>query len=301
LFLTAVLIFAAAAAFYRGGPIALLLIVCGSFTLASFFMGLFIGDNSWVDRSWSIVPVIYVWILFFNGRPDSRLIAAAALITLWGARLTFNFARKGGYSDKEDYRWAELRRIVNNRTLWALFNFFFISFYQQILIFLFTIPVYFIYLYRGKPFGKPDLMLSLLFIIFLVIETIADQQQWNFQQNKKAASGTAEDTDGDIARGFITHGLFRYSRHPNYFAEICIWWTVYLLGCSASGNWFNWSCAGAFLLTLLFQGSTLFTEYISGMKYPEYSVYTKETSKIFPWFSKNGREKLKSLSRKEFN
>ncbi len=283
-----------------GEPMYILIITAGTFGITSFLMGFATNDYSWVDRFWSITPVIYVWILAWHGWPDIRLIFAAVLVTLWGARLTYNFARKGGYSDKEDYRWAELRKIVRNKTLWQLFNLFFISFYQHILILLFSLPVYIIYINRGKPPENIDIFFSILFLAFLVIETIADQQQWNFQQDKKAAAGSAAKAEGDISRGFLTHGLFRYSRHPNYFAEICIWWTVYFLGCSASGIWLNWSCAGAVLLTLLFQGSTVLTESISSRKYSEYSIYQKETSKIIPWFIKIGSPKPEVDSQQSF-
>src|SRR4051812_21163216 len=67
-------------------------------------------EHSWVDRLWSIVPVAYVWVFAaFAGLADIRLDVMAVLVTLGGARLTFNFARKGGYNGHEDYRWPVLR------------------------------------------------------------------------------------------------------------------------------------------------------------------------------------------------
>ena len=62
-------------------------------------------DHSWVDRIWSVIPVVYVWIFASAaGLANFRLDIMAALVTVWGARLTFNFARKGGYTGVEDYR-----------------------------------------------------------------------------------------------------------------------------------------------------------------------------------------------------
>ena len=64
-----------------------------------FIASLITKDNSWVDRLWSIVPVVYVWVFAIAaGLTDVRLDVMAGLVTLWGARLTFNFARKGGYT-----------------------------------------------------------------------------------------------------------------------------------------------------------------------------------------------------------
>ena len=72
----------------------------------------------------------------------------ALLSTLWGLRLTYNFWRKGGYSSGgEDYRWPVLRKKLNNRCLFTLFNLAFISFYQNILLLLIALPSYFISLH----------------------------------------------------------------------------------------------------------------------------------------------------------
>jgi steroid 5-alpha reductase family enzyme len=273
-----------------GDPLTVILLTGGAFVLASFLAGWLTQDYSWVDRFWSIAPVIYAWFLALRGRPDSRLFLCAILVTLWGARLTYNFARKGGYTGVEDYRWAEIRKIINNKLLWQLFNLFFISFYQHLLIVLFTLPVYILYRNKGNPLNSLDLLLSILFIAFLALETAADQQQWNYQQKKKAVSG--KNKSEDIKRGFLAEGLFRYSRHPNYFAEICIWWVVYLFSVSVTGSLVNWSCAGAVLLTLLFKGSSVLTELISARKYPRYAVYKQQTSKIFPWFVRNPESRL---------
>ena len=67
-------------------------------------------EYSWVDRIWSIIPVVYVAVFATAARfADTRLDVMLALVVLWGARLTFNFARKGGYArGGEDYRWAVL-------------------------------------------------------------------------------------------------------------------------------------------------------------------------------------------------
>lgn len=70
-------------------------------------------------------------------------------------------------------------------------------------------------------------------------------------------------------RGFITDGLFKYTRHPNFFCEISMWWVIYFFSVSSSG--LNLSGIGALLLNLLFLGSTALTEKISCEKYPAYT------------------------------
>jgi len=90
-------------------PPVLVLIVAGIAAAFCWITSLITHETSWIDRLWSIVPVVYVWIFagaaLTSGVDATRLIVMAVLVTAWGARLTFNFARKGGYTGMEDYRW----------------------------------------------------------------------------------------------------------------------------------------------------------------------------------------------------
>jgi steroid 5-alpha reductase family enzyme len=239
------------------------------------------GDTSWVDRMWSIVPVIYVWVFAAKANLDNaRLDVVAALITVWGARLTFNFARKGGYSGVEDYRWAVLRSSMRPWQF-QLFNLFFIVLYQNALLVLITLPAWTAYQHRSTGFGPIDLLLTLLFLLFTIGETVADQQQWNFHQGK-----IAEVHAGRMPNPrFLQSGLFRFSRHPNYFFELAQWWVVFLFGAVAARSVLEWTVIGPFLLTLLFVGSTRFTEKISLSRYPEYELFQRSTSAVVPWFA----------------
>jgi len=91
-------------------PLLLTILIAAAACAFAWIASLATGDTSWVDRMWSIVPVIYVWVFAAYAHLDNpRLDVMAALVTGWGVRLTFNFARKGGYSGVEDYRWAVIR------------------------------------------------------------------------------------------------------------------------------------------------------------------------------------------------
>lgn len=235
-------------------------------------------DTSWVDRIWSVVPVVYAWIWASGaGFNDLRLNVMALLITLWGARLTFNFARKGGYKPGgEDYRWEILRKQMKPWQ-YQIFNIVFIVIIQNVIIFMITTPMYAL-LNDSNPFGVADALLTFLFLLLLGIETLADQQQWNFHQAKKR---------GEVA-GFLQTGLFAFSRHPNFFAEQAQWWVIFLFSLMQIGvNNYNW--IGAVVLTALFIGSTRFTEQISLGKYPGYADYQKRVSAIIP-LPPRGRE-----------
>ena len=252
--------------------------IAGTACAVAWVASLLSGDTSWVDRLWSILPEIYVWVFAAHAHvANARLTTMAILTTLWGLRLTYNFARKGGYSGVEDYRWGVLRQSMT-RGQFQLFNLFFIVLYQNALLVLIALPALSAYQHRATPFGPWDVVLSVLFVAFLAGETVADQQQWRFHQGKKQRA-----RDETHSPGFLCEGLFRYSRHPNYFFEIAQWWVVAGFGALAARSWWPWTVLGAFLLTLLFVGSTRFTERISSSKYPEYRDYQRRVSAIVPW------------------
>ena len=182
----------------------------------------------------------------------TRLVVMASLATLWGIRLTFNFARKGAYKLRfwegvEDYRWAVVRSgapFNNNRWAWTAFD-----------------------------------------LGFIIWETIADEQQWAFQTKKWAMlheGKQLEELPAPYDKGFNTIGLWSCSRHPNYFAEQAVWMCFYLFSIGAGMGVANWSLIGALLLIVLFQGSSSLAEEISGGKYPEYEKYRQSVPRFFP-------------------
>lgn len=126
------------------------------------------------------------------------------------------------------------------------------------------------------------MLLSLLFLFLLAGETVADEQQWRFHQDRLARRARGE----VIETSFLTTGLFRYSRHPNFFCEQGQWWVFYGFGVVASGEWLHWTVVGAAVLTALFHSSTRFTEELSLAKYPSYAAYQARVSRLIPWFTR---------------
>jgi steroid 5-alpha reductase family enzyme len=245
-------------------------------------------NYSQVDKLWSLIPIPYVWIVAFDSGFEGRLVLMALLITAWGVRLTYNFSRRGGYSirfwtGEEDYRWAVLRSKpeLSAGWKWMLFNLFFISLYQMGLILLITLPA--VRSMEGGALGWADILIAGLLLFFLVIETIADQQQWNFHKQKRALREQGGELPEPYRKGFVDSGLWGIVRHPNYSSELAIWIIFYFFSVSATGSWLNWSVIGAILLVLLFWGSSNFSESISSGKYPEYAAYKKRVSRFIPF------------------
>ncbi len=279
-----------AGAFFSGaGPLLVVTALAVGFSLTSFLLGALTSDYSWVDRLWSTAPVLFAWVYAIRADFVFPVTLAALLVTAWGLRLTFNFARRGGYTTMEDYRWPILRERIGNPVGWQLFNLLFICGFQMLLFVLFTLPVR--ELAAAGPVSAPGAVaFALLFLCFLAFETIADQQQWVFQNIKHGrapmeASGEEDRraVEADIERGYLTRGLFRSSRHPAYFGELGLWWVLYLFAAVATNSLFHISGLGVVLLTALFTGSTAFTESISSSRYPSYGEYQKRTSAIVPW------------------
>lgn len=255
-----------------------------------FIVGELSRNNSQVDKLWSVIPIVYVWFMSCEGGMEPRMMLMSTLVTIWGIRLTYNFARRGAYQWKfwageEDYRWEELRKRpgFNNRFVWMLFNLFFISAYQNVLIFLFTLPIL---TALGDNVNNDltiaDWILAALYVGAVVVEFIADQQQYDFQQEKYRRIKAGEDL-GEYAHGFVRTGLWSIMRHPNYAMEQSIWIIFYGFSVVATGEWINWSIAGCLLLVILFKGSSDFSEALSAEKYPEYKEYQRKVPRFIPF------------------
>lgn len=269
-------------------------IICGASFLYCFIVGEITRNNSQMDKLWSILPIVYSWVIAGKGGMQPRAVIFAIIVTLWGIRLTSNFARKGAYQLKfwageEDYRWLVLRqnKYLQNKVAWAAFDFFFVSLFQNVLVLGICLPSL-ATMASNEPLGVFDFLAFGLAFAFLLLETMADEQQMYFHttKNKMLAEGkTLEELPAPYNKGFNTTGLWARSRHPNYFGEQAIWICLALvvLGAKLSTYYvFHWSFAGALLLVILFLGSSAFGEGVSNSKYPEYHIYLNQVSKYVP-------------------
>lgn len=246
-------------------------------------------NYSQVDKLWGLVPIVYVGYLANSADWSPRFSLMFGIVTLWGLRLSYNFSRRGGFSwrfwsGEEDYRWSVLRQTpaLASRWRWVLFNLFFISLYQNGLILLFTLPGLVAFAGADTPLNSFDALATLLFLGFVTLETIADQQQYTFQTKKYQYIQSGQAVPEPYAKGFVDSGLWAWVRHPNYAAEQGIWLSFYLFSVAATDRYLNWSLAGALLLLMLFQGSADFSEKISAGKYPTYTDYIRRVPRFWP-------------------
>ena len=191
-----------------------------------------------------------------------------------------------------------------------LFNFVFLSFFQNWLLFGITLPMWFVQTNKNvtaqSAINWLDWALVGAFLVFFAIEALADEQQWHFQTRKyawlaekrdqslRAKSAYGDEEVDSFRRGFCCTGLFAYSRHPNYLGEITMWWIIYAFTLSSQLSaftvngfdlWtdlFNYSVIWPLALTLLFHGSTRLTEQISSGKYAQYADFQSNVGRIIP-------------------
>ena len=227
-----------------------------------FFTAILSGSYSQVDKMWDIIPSVYCWVIALMSGMHTRQVIMSLCVTIWSVRLTFNFARKGGFSGiscggkngwkfkpwegEEDYRWAILRQnpVLANPIMWQIFNFAFICYYQSFLIMGFTVPIILTVVDNPEPINMIDFIAAGLMLFLIGFETVADQQQWDFHQYKKR--------NPKKTRGFCEKGLWAISRHPNFFAEQSIWVSFYIFSIAQTGRPINWTITGCILLILLF-------------------------------------------------
>lgn len=263
-------------------------IACLMVIVATYVASELTQNYSQVDKIWSITPVVYAWILVC----DTRTFLMAVLATVWGCRLTWNFNRRGGYhwppwKGDEDYRWKYLQdgflwEALRNHVVWKLFNLLFISIYQNLLLFWIASPSLIAHLVATKcnnsvydaSFNLMDACATVLYLSLVVVETLADNQQYRFQEEKCRRRKAGALLDGDYKLGFNQSGLFAIVRKPNYACEQGLWIVFYMFSISCFSanyrrqNLMNWSVIGWTLLVALFQGSGYFTEMITLSKYP---------------------------------
>lgn len=278
--------------------------IMGCTVFLCFVIGEWTRNYSQTDKVWSIMPGVYSLVTLQAFPSSPRIILMTLLVMIWGIRLSYNFYRKGGYNllpwkGEEDYRWAVLRRHpkLQKGIRFTLFNLFFISFYQQALILLFSTPLLLAAGNADTPLSLTDHLAAFFMLLFILLESIADNQLHDFHARKQGKVIREDKYNVSLEKGFLTEGLWSYVRHPNFISEQAIWVSFYFFGVAACGQFMNWTLSGPILLILLFMGSSAFTERISMDKYPDYKNYMQDVPKFIPALFKQRKEEERTHSK----
>lgn len=257
-------------------PIAIAAIADIVATVIIFAFSFVYKNSSFYDPYWSLTPVALVayWASLpaAEGADHTRQIIVAILIAAWGLRLTYNWYRGWRGLGHEDWRYVDLQK-QHGRAYW-LVSFAGIHMLPTILVFLGCIPVYYALTSDGTAFGPLDILATIITGGAIIIEGIADQQLRRFVLSRP------------VPGSMLAAGLWKYSRHPNYFGELGLWWGLFVFGLAASPS-NEWPIIGTVSMTILFVLISIpMIEKRHLERKPMYHAYMQRTSFLIPWFPK---------------
>lgn len=238
---------------------------------AVFIIAVLKKDNSVVDVAWGLGFIVVALLTFFLDRGFTfRHILVTALVMIWGTRLAVHiFFRNKGKG--EDFRYAQWRRDWGK---WFLLRSFFqIFMLQGLLLLVIVYPVMLINSSLETGMSFLDVFGLALWLIGFFFEAVGDFQLAMFKRDPQ--------NKGKIMK----RGLWRCTRHPNYFGETAIWWGVFLIALSVKAGWTT--IISPLLITFLLlrvSGVKMLEKKYEGNK--EFEEYAKKTNAFFPWFPK---------------
>jgi steroid 5-alpha reductase family enzyme len=238
---------------------------------ALFFLALIRHDNSIADVAWGPGFVAVAWItLCINGPFTPRQLIAAAMISVWGLRLAIRIhLRNRGKG--EDVRYRKWRESWGEHFI--IRSYFQVFVLQGFILLLNIFPVLVINTYAAGKLGILDLGAVFLWVLGFCFESISDWQLDRFMANPS--------NRGNI----MDRGLWRYSRHPNYFGEVMMWWGLYVVALSVPWGWISIIGPLTITATILFISGIPMTEKLMESN-PDFAAYKKRTSIFIPWFPK---------------
>jgi steroid 5-alpha reductase family enzyme len=228
-------------------------------------------DNSIVDIAWGPGFILVSILTFLMSQKFMfRQILVLALVVLWGTRLALHITvRKRGRG--EDFRYAQWRR--DWRKWFFLRSLFQIFMLQGIMLMVIAYPIILINHSSRGGIIILDIIGALVWLTGFSFEAIGDYQLLKFKRHPE--------NKGKI----ITQGLWKYTRHPNYFGETLIWWGIFLIALSVRNGWT--AVLSPLLITFLLlrvSGITMLEKKYTGNKY--FEEYARNTSPFIPWFPK---------------
>jgi len=254
------------------------LIILGLMT-ALWIVSLILRNSSIVDIFWGTGFVIVNWV-YFAFTPDgfaARKWLIVTVVTIWGLRLSLYILGRN-WGKGEDFRYRKWREEAGGAWWWR--SFFKVFLLQGLLLWIISAPLLAaqvsatparLVLSKVEGLTVLDFVAIAVWAIGFFFEAVGDWQMARFKANPA--------NKGQVMRT----GVWRYSRHPNYFGEATMWWAYYLVAAAGGGLWTIFS---PFLMTLLLlrvSGVALLEKSLKETK-PKYKDYVETTSAFVPWF-----------------
>lgn len=255
---------------------------------ALWLISLKIKDASIIDIFWGTgFGIVAMTCLYLAADKTDYVYLLAALPTIWAVRLSLYLAKRNlGHGEDKRYVAMQARAAKKGMSemAWRLRAFFTIFLGQGILIMIVSAPVW-VGIASAKvnlvPLGLLSMIGAVIWLIGFLFEAIGDWQLSKFMKKMKDYDGAYED------KPVLDTGLWKFTRHPNYFGNACMWWGIWLVACQAPYGWVT--IFGPLIMTLFLtrvSGRDLLERQLK--KRPAYQAYVERTSGFFPWFPKKG-------------
>ena len=235
-----------------------------------WLVSLALKNSSIVDIFWGFGFVLIAWFGFFSA-PDgfiTRKVLITAMVTIWGLRLTlYIFSRNRGKG--EDFRYQKWRN--EHPSTWWIRSFFKVFLLQGALMWIISTPITYSEASPAAPLGILDYLAVVIWLIGFYFEVAGDFQLARFKSNPE--------NKGKV----MDQGVWRYTRHPNYFGDSAQWWGFFLTALSAGGWWTVFSPVIMTLLLMRVSGVALLEKTLKETK-PGYREYMEKTNAFFPGF-----------------
>ena len=225
-------------------------------------------DAGVADIAWGLVFVSIAWASYLAGLGSEAMLLAALLTSAWGLRLAFHIGRRNLSEDEEDRRYTRMRNKCPG--IFWLWSYPMVFLLQGVLAMLVSMPLYSLGAAGPETIGIVSWVGVAVFLVGLGFEAIGDRQLTAFRRDPS--------TKGQV----MDRGLWKYSRHPNYFGDATVWWGLWLVAVGSGAAW--WTFIGPLLMTyLIVQVSGVkMLEADMAERRPAYREYMKRTSPFFP-------------------
>lgn len=244
-----------------------------------WLVSLWLKNSSIVDIFWGTGFVIITWIAFLltpYGFTARRLLLSG-LVTIWGLRLSIHILIRN-WNKPEDFRYQVWRKAAGKT--WWLHSYFKVFLLQGLLMWIISAPLAAAQV-SSQSLIRLDFLAIPVWLIGFFFEAAGDFQLARFKSNPE--------NKGKV----LSAGVWRYTRHPNYFGDATQWWAFYLVAVAAGGWWSIFSPIVMTIFLMRVSGVTLLEKTLRDEK-PGYKEYIETTREFFPWFPRGNSPEKKN-------
>lgn len=244
-------------------------------TTIAWLISVFTKRADVIDPFWGpgfiVVVMAAAWV--GQGDPERARVILAALVSVWGLRLGLHLLTRWMKEEDEDRRYAAMREAGSD--VWWLQSLVTVFWLQAAILWIVATPLIYAII-SDADVNKVGMVVGIvIYCIGLFFEALGDHQLTAFRKRS------------DSKDQVLNSGLWKYTRHPNYFGDFTVWWGFYVISISCGAPW--WTIISPLIMSTLlmkFSGVGMLEKDIKERR-PGYAEYVENTNAFFPWFPKN--------------